>query len=118
MIIRKKTKKQNFENEKFYPTEFLKKKLKFSFNFSSAAVNLISQFFLTSDSNNSSDYCFSIYSSFQFPLFPRQTPTPFPLKFVNWKIVEFHFFTPAWKTQGDRERERDIREERKEGKKE
>ena len=59
MIINKKKKKQNFENENYYKflsNRVFKKKLKFSHNFSSAAVNLISQFFLTSDSNNSSHY--------------------------------------------------------------
>ena len=59
MIIHKKTKKQNFENEnyhKFLSYRVVKKNLKFSHNFSSAAVNLISHFFLTSDSKNCSKY--------------------------------------------------------------
>ena len=63
MIIQKKTKKQQNENEnysKILSYGVLKKKLIFSYNFFSAAINLISQFFLTSDFNNSSNYCFSI----------------------------------------------------------
>ena len=40
------------------------------------------------------------------PEFPRQTPKPVPLKFVNREIVEFNSLIPAWKSETESERKR------------
>ena len=120
MIIHKKTKKQNFEKENYY--KFLsyrvfKKKIEVFFQFF-AAVNLISQFFKTSDSNNCSDYCFSIYSSFYFTFISETNTDTISVEIRQLKNSRISFLHTSMKNkrrQREREREIYIREERKEG---
>ena len=109
MIIYKKTKKQQIKNENYYKFLFYRvlKKKKFSFNFLSAAVNLISQFFSTSDSKSSSNYCFSIYSSFYFTFISETNTDTISIEIRQLKNSRISFLHTSMKnTRRQREGER------------